>query len=201
MVSLTPQGANQGYRVGFFGTIALVGTVLLYLYGATWESSPLKMTSFVILSGVAETWFFQIFLCAFIYRFTRQIFLAVPISAGAWAAFHLARVANQSVSTDSTMYLVMFSMLIAGVVLAFFSVGIHFDWNWRKTLLIDILSTVASFISIYFISSFVGAGGGLDYLFVVFLVGMPLSYLTLLFRCGDGPAFGHMLVNALWGSG
>jgi hypothetical protein len=41
----------------------------------------------------------------------------------------------------------------------------------------------------------------MDYLFLVFLVGMPLSYLTLLFRSGDGPVFGHMLVNALAGSG
>jgi hypothetical protein len=201
MVALTPLGSNQSYRVGFFGIIALVGTVLLYLYGATWESSPLRMTSFVILSGVAETWFFQMFLCTWIYKFTRQMIIAVPVSAMLWAVFHLARVGGGSVTADSSMYLMMFAMLIAGVVLSFIFVGFHFEPFNMKTFVLDLISAVASFICIYYISGLVGAGGGFDYLFVVFLVGMPLSYLTLLFRSGDGPTFGHMLVNALAGSG
>lgn len=196
----TPQGSEQGYRVGFFGVIALVGTILLYLYGATWGSSPLQASSFVILSGVAETWFFQLFLCTWIYKFTRSLLIAVPTSAFLWAIFHLARVANQSVAGDSTMYLVMFSMLIAGVVLSFVFVGFRFEPLNFKTLLMDIVSTIASFAAILYISSVVSAGGGFDYLFLVFLVGMPLSYLTLLFRSGDGPAFGHMLANALSGA-
>jgi hypothetical protein len=201
MVALTPQGANQSYRVGFFGVIALVGTIMLYLYGSTWESSPLQMTSFVILSGVAETWFFQMFLCTWIYKFTRSLLIAVPTSALCWSVFHLARVAGQTVSSDPTMYLMMFAMLIAGVVLSFIFVGFHFEPFNFKNLLTDIISAVASFAAIYYISSVVVAGGGMDYLFLVFLVGMPLSYLTLLFRSGDGPVFGHMLVNALAGSG
>lgn len=199
MVNLTPQGANQSYRVGFFGVIALVGSILLYLYGSTWESSPLRMSSFVILSGVAETWFFQMFLCTWIYKFTRQMIIAVPVSAGLWAVFHLARVAGQTVSSDPTMYLMMFAMLIAGVVLSFIFVGFHFEPFNFKNLMGDVVSTVASFAAIYYISGVVGAGGGFDYLFLVFLVGMPLSYLTLLFRSSDGPVFGHMLVNALAG--
>jgi hypothetical protein len=201
MVSLTPQGANQGYRVGFFGIIALVGTIILYLYGSTWNSSPLQMTSFVVLSGVAETWFFQMFLCTWIYKFTHSLLIAVPTSALLWSVFHLARVAGQTVSNDPVMYLMMFAMLIAGVLLSFIFVGFHFEPFNFKNLTIDIISTIASFASIYYISSVVSVGGGFDYLFVVFLVGMPLSYLTLLFRSGDGPVFAHMLVNALSGSG
>jgi hypothetical protein len=141
------------------------------------------------------------FLCTWIYKFTHQLIIAVPTSAGLWAVFHLARVANQTVTTDSTMYLMMFAMLIAGVVLSFIFVGFHFEPFNFKNLTIDIISTVASFAIIYYISSVVAVGGGFDYLFLVFLVGMPLSYLTLLFRSADGPVFGHMLVNALAGGG
>jgi flagellar biosynthesis protein FlhB len=201
MAGLIPQGANQGYRVGFFGVIALVGAILLYLYGSIWESSPLQATSFAVLNGVAETWFFQMFLCTWIYKFTHSMLIAVPTSALLWASFHLARVSNQVVSVDSNLFLVMFGMLIAGVVLSFIFVGFRFEPFNFKTLTLDIISTVASFAVIYFISSVVTVGGGFDYLWLVFLVGMPLSYLTLLFRSGDGPVFGHMLVNALAGSG
>ena len=196
---LSPAGSEQGYRVGFFGTVALVGTILLYLYGATWESSPLAMRSFVILSGVAEGWFFHAFLAPWIYKFTRSLLIAVPVSSFLWAVFHLARVGGGAVAGDSAIYLVMFAMLLAGVVLSFISVGFRFEWNF-KNLLTDVLSTVACFVCIFTISSFVGAGGGFDYLFLVFLVGMPLSYLTLLFRSADGPVFAHMIVNALSGA-
>jgi flagellar biosynthesis protein FlhB len=198
-VRWAPQGSSQNYRVGFFGIIALVGAILLYLYGSTFESSPLKMSSFVILSGVAETWFFQMFLCTWIYKFTRTMFIAVPVSAMLWSVFHIARVGGGGVAVDSIMYLVMFSMLIAGVVLSFVFVGFRFEPFNLKTFGTDLLSTAASFACIYTISSWVSVGGGFDYLFLVFLVGMPLSYLTLLFRSADGPVFAHMIVNALSG--
>lgn len=200
-MQLTPSGSNQGYRVGFFGTIALVGAILLYLYGSLWESSPLQTTAFNVLNGVAETWFFQIFLAAWIYKFTRSLLIAVPVSALLWSSFHLARISGAVVSGDSTLFLVMFSMLIAGVVLSYVTVGFRFEPFNLKTFTIDLVSAGASFAIIYYLSSVVGASGGFDYLWLVFLVGMPLSYLTLLFRCGDGPVFGHMLVNALAGSG
>lgn len=200
MFGLVPQGSNQGYRVGFFGVIALVGSILLYLYGSLWESSPLQATSFNILNAVAESWFFQMFLCTWIYKFTRSLLIAVPVSAILWSAFHLARVANQVVTVDSNMYLVMFGMLIAGVVLSFIFVGFRFEPFNFKNLALDLVSAAASFIAIYYITGVVSVGGGFDYLWLVFLVGMPLSYLTLLFRSPDGPVFGHMLVNALAGA-
>lgn len=198
-MGLVPQGSNQGYRVGFFGVIALIGSLLFYLYGSLWESSPLQATGFNILNGVAESWFFQMFLCTWIYKFTRSILIAVPTSALLWSAFHLARVANQVVSVDSNMYLVMFGMLIAGVLLSYIFVGFRFEPFNLKNLGIDIISAAASFAVIYYISSVVTVSGGFDYLWLVFLVGMPPSYLTLLFRSPDGPVFGHMLVNALAG--
>lgn len=200
-MNIFPSNSKQGYRVGFFGTIALVGAIILYLYGSLWESSPLQTTAFNVLNGVAETWFFQIFLAAWIYKFTRSLLIAVPVSAGLWASFHLARVSNAVVIGDSTLFLVMFSMLIAGVVLSYVTVGFRFEPFNLKTLTVDIISAAGSFAAIYYLSSVVGASGGFDYLWLVFLVGMPLSYLTLLFKSGDGPVFGHMLVNALAGSG
>jgi hypothetical protein len=200
-MNLTPQGSNQPYTVGFFGAIALVGTILLYLYGTLLESSPLTMGSFVILSGVAEGWFFQMFLCTWIYKFTHSALLAVPVSSFLWAVFHIGRVSGETVSGDTFMFLGMFAILITGVVLSYIFVGFRFAPFNLKNLTMDILSTVASFAAIYYVSGVLSFGGGFDYLLLVFVAGLPLGYLTLLFRSADGPVFGHMLVNALAGSG
>jgi len=196
------QAGQEKYRVSFLGTIALVGAVLIYLYSTTWNPetinsfftmflilisgvvlssimvgiqfvpfsfrsivqdmlvtagaffsiyvvnsvvplsvpdigvNPLGNTGFVMLSGVAEEWFFRMFLCCWIYKFTRSVLIAVPISSFAWAVFHLSRY-----------------------------------------------------------------GANLNIIGLVFLVGLPLGYLTLLFRSADGCTFGHMIVNALTGGG
>lgn len=199
-MNVTPRGADQRYRVGFFGTIALAGSVLLYLYGSFFESGPLLMTSFVVLSGVAEEWLFRMWLCAWIYKFTRTMLLAVPVSAAVWAVFHIGRVSGQLVEISSIMYIGMFLLLLTGIVLSFIFVGFTVEPFNLKTLFSDIIATVACFISIYYVSSLpISIGGQFNYLFVVFLAGLPLGYLTLLFRSADGPTFGHMIVNAMAG--
>jgi hypothetical protein len=201
MVNLTPQGSQQKYRVGFFGTVALAGSVLLYLYGTMLESSPLKITAFVVLSGVAEEWLFRMWLCAWIYKFTRTMLIAVPVSSAIWAVFHLGRVGGELTDVSSILYIGMFLLLLTGIVLSYIFVGFQVAPFNFKNFALDLVAAVASFISIYYISSIVpsGIGGQFNYLFIVFLAGLPLGYLTLLFRSADGPVFGHMLVNFLSG--
>ena len=198
-LDITPQGANQPYTVGFFGVIALVGAVLLYLYGSMLNSSPLTMTSFIVLAGVAEEWFFRMFLCTWIYRFTHTAFLAVPISSLLWAVFHIGRVSGETVTADNLMFMGMFGILIAGVVLSYIFVGFRFEPFNTQRLFVTIIATVVSFVAVYYVSSVLAVGGGFDYLLLVFLAGLPLGYITLLFKSADGPTFGHMLVNALSG--
>lgn len=53
--------------------------------------SPISQTAFLVLSGVAEEWFFRMWLCAWVYKVTHMLLIAVPISSFIWAIFHLAR--------------------------------------------------------------------------------------------------------------
>jgi hypothetical protein len=199
-MQLFPKGGDQQYTVSLFGTIALAGAVMIYLFSTTWavenvnvfftmfllllagislsyifvgfrvapfnfktlftdilataaafisvfyvnqvfphsvagidfSVSPVSATGFYVLSGVAEEWFFRAWLCCWVYKLTRSVFLAVPVSSFVWAIFHLARY-----------------------------------------------------------------GGSMNLIALVFVAGLPLGYLTLLFRSWDGSTFGHMIVNAL----
>ena len=196
-------GARQPYTVSLFGQIALAGAILVYLFSTTFNpteissfftmvliliagvllsavmvgirfipfntkslmtdllstgaafvsvyivnnlvplslsaaeaggGSPIGPISFGILSGVAEGWFFHLWLVAWINDVTGTPFIAVPASAVCWAVFHVARY-----------------------------------------------------------------GGDMNMIWIIFIAGLPLGALTLYFRSNDGPAFGHMLVNALVG--
>lgn len=202
MVRLFPSGGDQAYTVGFFGAMALTGSVLLYLFGSILKSSPLSMTSFNVLSGVTEEWLFRMWLCAWIYKVTRTVWLAVPVSSFLWAVFHIGRLSGELTSDFNIMYLAMFGMLIAGIFLSYIFVGFKvMPFNF-KNLLTDVIATVASIFCIYYVQQMLPAyvGGGFNYLILVFLAGLPLGYLTLLFRSNDGPAFGHMIVNGLAGA-
>lgn len=53
--------------------------------------SPIGAISFGILSGVAEGWFFHLWLVAWINDVTGTPFIAVPASSICWAVFHIAR--------------------------------------------------------------------------------------------------------------
>ena len=189
------QSPSQQYSVSFFAQVALVGAAMLYLYSTTfdpdqvshfftmililiigivlaytmvgvkfvsfnWKTlmtdalstiicvvsivmvnrlvsinlgiSPLSELAFGVLAGVAEEWFFRLFLCAWVYKITRSMLIAVPLSAMVWAVFHIARY-----------------------------------------------------------------GADMGNIWLVFFAGLPLGFVTLMFRSADGPTFGHMIVNAL----
>jgi len=198
-MQLFPKSGDKPYTVGFFGSIAITGSILLYLFGSILKSAPLSATSFSVLSGVTEEWLFRMWLCAWIYKVTRSVFIAVPISSFLWAIFHIGRVTGEITSDISIMYLAMFGMLIAGVVLSYIFVGFRIMPFNFKNLLADVIATVASVGCIYYVNTVTPlyVGGQFYYLFLVFFAGLPLGYLTLLFRSADGPTFGHMIVNAL----
>lgn len=191
---------RQPYTVGFFGTFALVITVVIYLFSTTYNPeevnafftmflilltgivlskimvgwnftgfnfrnlfldiistviafvsiyfvnkfvpiemgiSPIGQMAFAMLAGVAEEWMFRLWLCAWISDITHPI-IGIPVSAGVWAWFHLARASA-------------------------FGLG---PVNW-------------------------------GYITLVFCAGIPLGFITLWFRSADGPTFGHMAINAL----
>jgi hypothetical protein len=99
--------------------IATVVSVISLIYisnlynPASLGVSPLNQTAFLILAGVAEEWFFRSWLCCWVYKFTRFIFLAVPVSSMVWALFHLARYGG-----DMGMIWIVF---LAGLPLGYFT--------------------------------------------------------------------------------
>lgn len=197
MLPKTKMSSGQQYNVSFFGTLATAGAVMIYLFSTTYDPtdishfftmflillsgivlsfifvgfklmpfnfktvvidllstgvsfitvyymyqyipvnfgvSPISAQAFGILSGVAEEWFFRMWLCCWIYRLTTSMFIAVPASSIAWAIFHLARYGDNPAM-----------------------------------------------------------------LWLIFLVGLPLGFITLYFKSADGPMFGHMIINAIAG--
>ena len=145
--------SERPYRIGFLGTIALVGAVLVFMYAGTFQTdqwlivqavlfcaigilfacvmvgvkfepfqmrdlvesivwtavsfcaiwvinhtvpfrlevAPISERLFSVLMGVAEESFFRVFLCTFIFKFTRQGWLAIGVSSAVWAIYHLER--------------------------------------------------------------------------------------------------------------
>jgi len=165
-----------------------------------YESSPLQMTSFIVLSGVAEEWMFRTWLCGWIHKFTHSVLLAVGASSAVWAFFHVGRVAGGLVSVSPIMYIGMFLLLLTGVVLSYIFVGFKVEPFNLRNIGVDFLVTVVAFASIFYVNSLnITFAGQWSYLVYVFLAGLPLGYLTLTFRSADGATFGHMLVNFLSG--
>jgi hypothetical protein len=115
--------------------VSFISIYYLYQYvPMNFGVSPISQQMFGVLAGVAEEWFFRMWLCAWIHSITGSMILAVPVSSFAWAMFHLARYGDSPAM-----------------------------------------------------------------LWLIFLVGLPLGFITLYFRSADGPMFGHMIINALVG--
>ena len=189
-------GTSKPYKIGFLGTMALVGAVLVFMYASTFPSehtytifgavlfavigiafafimvglkfepfalrdlvesliwtavsvgaiwiinvtvpfnldvAPLSMRMFSVLQGVAEESFFRVWLCAFAFKVTKQAWLAIGVSSGIWALYHMQRY----------------------------------------------------------------GGAGMGTFLVIFMAGCVLGWVMLTSKMGDGVIFGHALVNFL----
>lgn len=51
--------------------------------------SPVSEFLYSVLAGVAEEIFFRLWLCAWIYRITHSMLLAIGISSGVWSIYHI----------------------------------------------------------------------------------------------------------------
>jgi hypothetical protein len=77
--------------IAFVSVYIVNSMVPLSLSAADVGGSPIGPISFGILSGVAEGWFFHLWLVAWINDVTGTPLIAVPASSMCWAIFHLAR--------------------------------------------------------------------------------------------------------------
>lgn len=194
---------NKPYTVGFLGTFALAGAVLVYLFSTTYDPDAINafFTMFLILiSGVVLSYIF--------------------------VGWRMAPLSFKNIMTDILSTVVAFIAIlyvnslvpvtlgvspIGETAFAVLS-GVAEEWMFRLWLCawIDKI-TKSKFIAIlassgiwaWFHLARASGYGTLpvqwDYITLVFLAGLPLGFITLYFRSADGPTFGHMIVNALAG--
>lgn len=160
--------SRRPYKIGFLGTIALVGAVLVFMYAGTFQTehtwtiaqavlfcavgilfafvmvglkfepfqlrdllesifwtgisffaiwvinhtvpfrldvSPMSERLFSVLMGVAEESFFRVWLCTFINEWTKQGWLAIGVSSGVWALYHLERYGGAGAGAFAVIFL------------------------------------------------------------------------------------------------
>jgi len=160
--------SERPYKIGFLGTMALAGAVLIFMYASTFPSehsnvifgavlmavigvsfayimvglkvkpfefqdlvesvvwtavsviaiwvinktvpfsldvAPLSTRLFSVLMGVAEESFFRVWLCPFIFRMTRMGWLAIGLSSGIWALYHINRYGEAGIGTFLVIFM------------------------------------------------------------------------------------------------
>lgn len=97
-----------------FGSVWLINAVVSNISLSSTDivpgTSPIGTISFGILAGVAEGWFFHLWLVGWINDITGTPFIAVPATSLVWSIFHLARY-----GADMNQIILIF---IAGIPLA-----------------------------------------------------------------------------------
>jgi hypothetical protein len=97
--------------------VSFISIYYLYQYvPVSFGVSPISEQAFGVLAGVAEEWFFRMWLCAWIYKVTTSMIVAVPSSSFAWAMFHLARYGGN----PAMLWLVFFVGLPLGFITLYF---------------------------------------------------------------------------------
>ena len=191
--------SKKPFTVGFLGTFALAGAVIIYLLSTTFEPTSINsfFTMFLILiSGVVLS----------------KIFVGWKL-----APFNLKNLTTDIVSTAiafisvymvSSMVTVELGVSPIGETAFAMLSGVAEEWMFRLWLCAWIADIAGWWLAIPASSgiwawfhiaraSAMGAGAvNWSYIWLVFLAGIPLGFITLYFRSADGATFGHMLVNA-----
>jgi hypothetical protein len=216
-------GKRQPYTVSLFGSIALAGAVLVYLFSTTFN--PASFNEFLVMLSIliAGVLLSVTMVGVRFLPFSTKNLLTDVLSTGvAFVSVYVvsgvlpASVSALSATTNtggSPIGPISFGIL-SGVAEGWF---FHL-WlvAWLSDLATPYIGIPASSIiwAIFHVARY-GGGVNLDFsgvaqffnslfstggmLLVIFAAGLPLGALTIYFRSNDGPTFGHMLVNALIG--
>jgi len=191
--------SKKPYTVGFFGTFALAGAVLIYLLSTTFDPASINsfFTMFLILiSGVVLS---KIFVGWRIAPLNFKNLTTDIISTA---------IAFASVYMVSNLVTVQLGVSPIGETAFAVLSGVAEEWMFRLWLCAWIADMAGWWVAIPSSSgvwawfhiaraSALGAGPvNWSYIWLVFLAGIPLGFITLYFRSADGATFGHMLVNA-----
>jgi hypothetical protein len=190
--------SRSDYTVSIFGQLTLAVGALLYGYGMTFDLSNAEFQAFttmavLLLVGV-------LFTCVFVgvpkfIGFSKKSLAADAISTGVSVA--CIYVVNQLLPFTGS------ASPISDTAFVTLS-GVTEEWVFRMWLCCWLYKITGSVMLATGISSGIWAvyhtaryGGEPWLMLVIFLCGLPLGAMTLLFRSSDGPSFAHMLMNAL----
>jgi len=189
--------AQQGkpYTVSFFGSISLVLAILMYLYATTFNPEEVQaFFTMLILLIVGVLLSFIMVGIKFIPFTFKSLSQDLVSTLGCFmSVYFLNRIVVAQIGI-SPMGELAFGILA----------GVSEEWFFRLWLCAWVHKITRSMLIAIFVSSFTWAifhiaryGANMGLIWLVFFVGLPLGYFTLIYRSADGPTFGHMLVNFL----
>ena len=187
--------ARSGIVVGFLGSMALVGALLVFMYAVTFvpETTSIILSAVVMLAiGV----FFAYILVGVVFKpFTFQRFGESVL----WSAFAVAIIwlVNKTVPFTLGVTVIdvrLFSILMGVAEEAFFRLFLcNFIFRVTKSQMFAIV--ISGWVwAIYHIARY---GGNMASMFVILAAGMGLGWVMLQSKMGDGVMFAHGVVNYL----
>jgi hypothetical protein len=200
-------GQRQPYTVSLFGSIALAGAVIVYLFSTTFD--PSSFNSFlVMLSILIAGVLLSITMVGvkFIPFNTKSLFSDLISTGVAFVSVYvinslvpasISALSSAAISTGQSPIGPISFGILSGVAEGWF---FHL-WlvAWLSDLATPFVGVPASALvwAVFHIARY--GGGDMNMIWLIFIAGLPLGALTIYFRSNDGPTFGHMLVNALVG--
>jgi membrane protease YdiL (CAAX protease family) len=189
---------NSPYVVGFLGSIALVLSILIFMYCLTFSVDNGLILSAVafILVGVLFSYVtvglrFEPFQ---VKGFVETVMWTVGSFVAIWIANHVVPIRFEALPIDGRMFAVLMGVAEECFFRLFLCTFV------QKVTRSTLLSVVTSSLiwSVYHIGRY---GGNVGALFVIFLCGLVLGFVMLQTRKPDSPMFAHGVVNYLAYSG
>jgi len=189
-------GTSKPYKIGFLGTMALVGAVLIFMFLSTFPSEHSNTLFGAVLMGVIGIAFAFIMVGLKVepFQFADLVESVIwtGVSVGAIWIINATVPFNLDVAPLSSR---LFSILMGVFEEAFFRVWLctFIDKVTKQAWLAIIVSS--GIWSVYHLQRYGGAGLGT--FLVIFMAGCILGWVMLTSKMGDGVIFGHALVNFL----
>lgn len=188
--------SKRAYKIGFLGTIALAGAIIIFMYAGTFPSEHIWTVYGAVLMTVIGL-AFAYMMVGVKFEFFQFRDLAESII---WTAISVVAIwiVNKTVpfSLDvAPLSERLFSILMGVAEESFFRIWLctFIDKYTRQSwLAIGVSSAVWS---IYHINRY--GGSGIGTFFVIFIAGCLLGWVLLASKRGDGVIFAHAVVNYL----
>jgi hypothetical protein len=188
--------SERPYKIGFLGTMALAGAVLIFMYASTFPSEHINVIFGAVLMTVIGIAFAFIMVGLKIQPFQFKDFVESVV----WTAVSVVTIWIINVTVPFKLEVAplstkLFSILMGVAEESFFRVWLC-TFIFRMTKMTWLAIGMSSGIwALYHFNRYGGAGIGT--FLVIFIAGCILGWVMLTSKMGDGVIFGHGIVNFL----